>query len=339
LVAPQTATLAQLQQTMRQDRFEVLSYLVLKSQVILWHISGNEVNVRSVFLPRSGLIKKVASLRQSLSKPNRKFDEQTARELFLYLVQPALQWIKTDHLVIIPHDDLNYIPFQVLQNPADNKFLGERFQLSYMPNATTLLKLKKMESIRGGNLLAAADPDIVAAEEEVQAIGNLHSGRNKIISERLIDEASLKAQVADYKLVHLSVHGKFNPQEPLLSYLELSKGGSDDGRLTAAEMFGLPLAPNSLVVLSACDTGQAQATRANEVVGMVRALLYAGANNLILSSWSVDASATAVWMENFYREAESKPLSEAARQALLVVKKDPRYSHPYYWSPFLLIGK
>jgi CHAT domain-containing protein len=44
-------------------------------------------------------------------------------------------------------------------------------------------------------------------------------------------------------------------------------------------------------------------------------------------------------METFYREAESKPLSEAARLALLSVKKNPQYSHPYYWSPFRLIGK
>ncbi len=344
LVAPQTATLAQLQQAMRQDRFEVLSYLALKSQVILWHISGDAVNVRSVFLPRLALTKKVADLRQSLSErgqnDERKFDEQTAQQLFLFLVQPALQWIKTDHLVIIPHDDLNHIPFQVLQNPADNKFLGESFRLSYIPNATTLLKLKKMESIRGGNLLAAADPnDTADFENEVRAIGALHSGRNKIITDRLIDEASLKAQVADYKLVHLSVHGEFDRGAPLLSHLKLSKGGGDDGKLTAAEMFGLPLARDSLVVLSACETGQAQATSANEVLGMVRALLYAGANNLILSSWRVDAASTALWMETFYREAQSKPLSEAARRALLAVKNDPKYSHPYYWSPFLLIGK
>ena len=109
--------------------------------------------------------------------------------------------------------------------------------------------------------------------------------------------------------------------------------------LTAAEMFGLPLAPNSLVVLSACDTGQAQATRANEILGMVRALLYAGANSMVLSSWQVDAASTALWMETFYREAQSKPLSEAARLALVAVKSNPQYNHPYYWSPFLLIGK
>src|SRR5262249_52237331 len=103
--------------------------------------------------------------------------------------------------------------------------------------------------------------------------------------------------------------------------------------------FGLPLDNARLVVLSACDTGQAQATRANEVIGMMRALLYAGANNILLSSWEVDAASTALWMETFYREAQARTLPEAARAALATVKKDSRYSHPYYWSPFLLIGR
>lgn len=339
LLAPRTASLAQLQQAMRQDRFEVLSYVVLNGQVILWHIKDDGVNVRSIFLPRPDLIRKVTSLRQSLADKGGTFEQQTARELFLFLIQPALQWIKTNHLVIIPHDELNYIPFQVFQDPTNNQFLGERFQLSYAPNATTLLQLKKLETMRGGNLLAVADPGTVEFQDEVVAIGNVHSGRKKIVSSPLIDEASLKAQIGNYTLVHLSVHGEFKAETPLLSHLKLSKGGNEDGRLTAAEMFGLSLAPNSLVVLSACDTGQAEATRANEVVGMARALLYAGANNLILSSWRVDAASTAAWMETFYKEAESKPLSEAARQALLAVRKNPQYSHPYYWGPFLLIGK
>lgn len=336
LLAPRTATLDQLQQAMKQDRFEVLSYVVWRGQVILWHIKEDGVNVRSILLPRPELIRKVSSLRQSLKHPGRTFDHQTARELFLFLIQPALQWIKTNHLVIIPHDVLNYIPFQVFQDPTNNQFLGERFQLSYAPNATTLLQSKKIETIRGGHLLATADPEF---EEEVEAIGKIHSGRKKIVSSPLIDEASLKAQIGNYTLVHLSVHGEFTTDAPLLSHLKLRKDGTDDGKLTAAEMFGLSLAPNSLVVLSACETGQAEATQANEVTGMARALLYAGANNLILSSWSVDAAATAAWMETFYKEAESKPLSEAARQALLAVKKNPQYSHPYYWGPFLLIGK
>ena len=93
----------------------------------------------------------------------------------------------------------------------------------------------------------------------------------------------MKTLVRDFDVVHFSVHGKFDAAEPMLSYLQFARGADDDGRLTAAEMFGLPLERSRIVVLSACETGRAQATQANEILGMVRALIYAGAGTLVLS--------------------------------------------------------
>ncbi|MGH9844960.1 MAG: CHAT domain-containing protein, partial [Blastocatellia bacterium] len=324
--------------SMQRENYETLCYLIHDSQVVLWHISGDAVHVKSVVLFRGPLINKVTSLRKSLTDRNAKFDEQTARELFLFLIQPALEWIKSDRLVILPHDDLHYIPFQALIAP-DGRALGERFSISYAPSATVLLRMKKSENLARGRLLAVADSSSVEMQNEVNAIGRLYPQNSRVISNALMKESELKTLVGGYDLVHLSVHGKFTAQEPLLSHLTLAPGGADDGQLTAAEMFGLPLANARLVVLSACDTGQAQATRANEVIGMVRALLYAGANTIVLSSWEVDAASTALWMETFYREAQSKTPVEAARAALIAVKRDPRYSHPYFWSPFLLVGR
>jgi CHAT domain-containing protein/tetratricopeptide (TPR) repeat protein len=338
LIASKPVTLSSLQQVLKRDGSEVLSYLVQGSQIVLMHISGDAVHARSVVLIREHLVKKVTALRRSLRDPNEKFDEKSARELFLFLIQPALDWIKSDRLVIVPHDDLNYIPFQALIAP-DGRALGERFSISYAPSATVLMRLKKSENLRAGRLLAVADPSIVEAVREVTAIGNLYPQKSRIISNALIKESDLKAVVGSYDLIHCSVHGKFVTQEPLLSHLKLEPGPNDDGQLTAAEMFGLPLANARLVVLSACDTGQAQTTRAGEVIGMVRALLYAGANSIVLSAWEVDAASTALWMETFYREAQTKTPVEAARLALIAVKKDPRYAHPYFWSPFLLIGR
>ena len=201
------------------------------------------------------------------------------------------------------------------------------------------MRKKKAGSLRAGNLLAVADPQLEDARDEVQAIGGLYPGRSKIVFEVPAKESDIKAWVGGYDLIHLSVHGKFRADEPLLSHLVFSKGGPDDGNLTAAEMFGLPLEKARLVVLSACESGQVTATHANEIIGMERALLFAGANSLILSSWAVDAASTKLWMETFYREAQSKPLSEAARAALVAVKKRPEYNHPYHWAPFLLIGR
>jgi CHAT domain-containing protein len=264
-----------------------------------------------------------------MKDPRASFDQQTARELFLLLIQPALQWIKSDRLVILPHDDLHYLPFQALIDPANGRALGERFALSYAPSADVLLRLKRVDNLRAGRLLAVADPGMAEAQREVAAIGKLYPQGARLISNPLVKEGELKRMVGAYDLIHLSVHGRFVAQEPLLSHLKLAPHDNEDGQLTAAEMFGLPLQNARLVLLSACETGQAQATRANELLGMQRALLYAGAQSLALSAWEVDAAATALWMETFYRTAQSQPPAAAARAALIAVKQDARYAHPY----------
>ena len=339
LMVSQPATLAALQRSMREERYEMLQYLVLEHGVIVWHIAADAVFVRNVFLPRTQVIAKVRTLQKSLADRNAKFDETTARELFLFLIQPALGQIRSERLVIVPHDDLGAIPFQALQDPADGRFLGERFQISYAPSASVLLALRRSPGVAGGRLLAVADPGITAARPEVEAIAKLFPGRSKVVTDELAREADVKAWVRDFDVIHLSVHGKFDAAEPLLSYLNLGRGGGDDGRLTAAEMFGLPLDKSRVVVLSACETGRAEATYGNEILGMVRALIYAGAGTLVLSYWEVDSAATALWMQTFYEVAQSRPVPEAARAALVRVKGRPEFSHPYYWAAFAMTGR
>lgn len=337
LIVPQTATLASVQQSLKQDGYEVLYYMVLDDRLIIWHLNGDQTHVMSVWIPRVNLIKKVNLVRDSLERPDGEFDQKTARELFRFLIQPALKLVKSDKLVIIPHEDLNYLPFQVLFDADRNKFVGELFQLSYAPSATILLRLKEVKNIRAGKLLAVDSSDLVAGESEVNALGQLFSGRSKVVVDPQLKESILKSWIGDYDIVHLSIHGKFKNDEPLLSFLQLNPGNENEDQLTTAEMFGLPLSRAQLVVLSSCETGRVRATRANELIGMQRALLYAGANNLILPAWPVDPESTRLWMTTFYREAQSKPFSEAAQVALVAVKS--KYSHPHHWSPFLLIGK
>jgi CHAT domain-containing protein len=321
----------------------LLYYVVVENAVLLWHISGNEVQVKNVFLPHSELIKKTAALHDSLiaprDAPGAKFDEETSRQLFLFLIQPVLSSIKTKHLIIIPQEELNSIPFQALQNPQSGKYAGETFEISYAPSATVLATLEPKPNLKSGHLLAVADPDIHDASDEVQAIGALYPGRSKVAAQQATGKAEVKAWVGSYDLVHLSVHGKFNASDPLLSYLQFKETPTDNGRLTAAEMFGLPLQENSVVVLSACETGKVQVTHSSEVMGMVRSLLYAGAGDLVLSSWEVNAASTKLWMETFYRDGQTNPPAEAARLALVAVKSRPEYSHPFFWAPFVMTGK
>ena len=343
LTASEPVTLANVQRSAAEGGYDVLYYVVQSTGLILWHINGNEIHVKNVFLPQAQLIKKTTTLHDSLvarrDAPDATFDEQISRQLFLYLIQPVLSSIKSSHLIIVPQEELNSIPFQALQNPDTTKYLGETFAISYAPSATVLANLENKSPLKSGRLLAVADPDIHDAREEVDTIGKLYPGRSKVVDQDSVNKSDVKAWVSDYNVVHLSVHGKFNARDPLLSYLQFKEVSPDNGRLTAAEMFGLPLQKNSMVVLSACETGRVEATHANEILGIVRSLLYAGAGNLVLSSWEVNSGSTKLWMETFYQQGQATSPAEAAKRALVAVKSRSEYSHPFFWAPFVMTGK
>ena len=179
----------------------------------------------------------------------------------------------------------------------------------------------------------------MAGQDEAQAVAQLYAPRHKLLLDPLARETDVKRWAGEYDILHLSVHGNFSESEPLLSYVKLGRGGTDDGELTAAEMFGLPLTRSRLVVLSACETGKARVTHANELLGMQRALLYAGASTLVLSYWPVDSAATAAYMQAFHRAALKSAPPAAARAALKAVKANPAYAHPYHWAAFMLVGR
>jgi CHAT domain-containing protein len=339
LLNAKLVSLKEAQARARNGQYDLLYYLVWGDKLIIWHITGDDVQVRDVFFSRDLVDRSVAWLRESLSRGDSKFDEVSSRELFLVAINPVLKSIKTRHLVIIPHESLNVLPFQVLQDPADGKYLGEKFEITYAPSATVLANLERMPNLASGRLLAVAYPGMTDSMKEVQAIASLYPGRSKTITDVTLKNDELKRLARDYNLLHLSMHGEFQAVDPMLSFLVLrSATAQDDGHFTAADMFGLPLAKNSLVVLSACETGRVAVTRGNELLGMERALLYAGASTLVLTSWEVHAPSTALWMQTFYREGQTKSPSEAARLALIAVKARPEYRHPFYWGPFLMTG-
>jgi CHAT domain-containing protein/tetratricopeptide (TPR) repeat protein len=339
LLVSQPVSLESAQRSARQGNYDLICYLALSSGLIIWHITGDDVQVLDVMYSRSLVNQRVEELRQSLTRSDSEFDEQAARELFLVLIDPLQKSIKTRHLVILPHEQLNVLPFQVLQDPADGTYLGERFQISYAPSATVLAALDRQPDIAKGKLLAVADPRMHSAVEEVEAVARLYPGRSMVVDGELAQKEDVKAWARNFNLIHFSVHGTFDGSDPLGSAILLRPTAQDDGRFTAAEMFGLPLQKNSLVVMSACQTGQVKVTESSEILGLVRALVYAGASDLVLSSWEVDAESTKLWMETFYRAAQNKPPAEAARLALVAVKARPEYRHPFFWAPFLMTGR
>ena len=341
LLEARPASLEILQADMRDHQYEVLYYLIEPSQIIVWHLSSDQVLVRSIFLYERLLNEKIEQLQKSLKGPNPPpFDENMARQLFLFLIQPVLSHIKAKHLVIIPHKSLYFLPFQVLLSPQ-NQYLGELYTLSYAPSATLLLELNQLNNLKGANVLAVLDPRFKGKGDDVTAIYPLFAPKTSqvVLDKPDFDKSQLLKMLnaRSYQVVHLSLHGQFNNDDPMLSSLILPNRVP----LTAAEMFALPLKQTQLVTLSACEVGQVGLTRGHDILGMQRALLYAGTQAMILPMWQIDAEATVTWMKQFYQAAQTVSLPEAAQRASLVLKasKEKDWSHPFYWGGFQLIGK
>jgi CHAT domain-containing protein len=107
-------------------------------------------------------------------------------------------------------------------------------------------------------------------------------------------------------------------------------------RLTVSELYSMRLDAD-LVTLSACETGLGKVSNGDDVVGLVRGFLYAGANRVISTLWEIDDEATSKLMVSFYKDLKAgKPKAESLRTAQLGLRKD--FPHPRYWAAFQMTG-
>jgi tetratricopeptide (TPR) repeat protein len=232
--------------------------------------------------------------------------------------------------VVAPCGSLHYLPFHALHDGRG--YLAERAQISYAPSAGILKHTAARRTADGRSLAFGLSqrgqlPHAVAEAEQVAALLRGDA--------RVEDDATVAALVeaGDAPVLHLATHGEFRSDNPLFSGLSLA-----DGWLTTLDIFGLRLRA-SLVTLSACQTGRSVVGGGEELLGLARAFLSAGAASLLLSYWAVEDRSTAEFMAAFYTslaQGETKAAALQAAQARLL--DDDRYAHPYYWAPFALIG-
>ena len=109
--------------------------------------------------------------------------------------------------------------------------------------------------------------------------------------------------------------------------------------MTFGEVTGLDLQKVDLVTLSACETALGKNADGREITSLAKSFSDAGAKAVIASLWSVADQSTSELMTDFYRElAGGKSKGEALQSAEIQVLKNPKYAHPFYWAPFILMG-
>lgn len=276
-------------------------------------------------------------------------------------------------LAIVPDGLLTYLPFDILLTSAQTKsaaysdqpFLLHKYAIRNLFSASTLYPLtdeKKFSVQYAGfapNYKSAQAGTIDSAQSDITSFGPLNYNVQEVryASEYFggniftgieATEHQFRSESGRAKLMHLSMHGFVNTEDPSFSAMIFAANDSlrylssdHDGVLYLHELYNLSLDAD-LAVLSACETGSGRYSRGEGIVSLGKAFRYAGCENIVMSLWKVNDRTTADVMKIFFRNLSSgMGKSEALRHAKLSFISDPKnrhFAHPYYWSGFILTG-
>jgi CHAT domain-containing protein len=258
-------------------------------------------------------------------------DRQLAR-LYQLLIAPLAARLRSTRLIVVPHGVLHYVPFAALHDGTG--YLVERLTISLLPAASTLpaCRARPERPLACPLLVGVPDAAVPSVADEIGALGRLFP-QAKVLLGRAAREQELRAALADADALHLACHGVFRSASPLFSALKL-----DDGWLTVRDISSLDLRSCQLVTLSACETGVSYVAPGDELLGLTRGVLAAGARALLASQWPADDRHTAQLMERFYTALQQDGVGFAAalRQAQLDVLA--RAPHPFYWAAFFAVA-
>lgn len=185
---------------------------------------------------------------------------------------------------------------------------------------------------------------LASAGEEAKSIGQIYKDATIALGLDASLLAATSSDISNYSIIHFATHGFFNSLQPELSGLVLSlfdnQGKEQNGYLTANHIYNLRLNAD-LVVLSACQTGFGKEIKGEGILGLTRGFMYAGAQRVMFTIWSVNDQSTSVLMSKFYTAMKKDGLSPSAalRQAQIGMWKDKKWNLPYYWAAFQIQGE
>ncbi|MGB6169605.1 MAG: CHAT domain-containing protein [Geitlerinemataceae cyanobacterium] len=330
------------------DRHAAVFYpIVLEDRIeVLLSLPGRPPRRYATFMPQSDI---EATLEQLYQSFHLAYDSQKrlslSQQVYDWLIRPAeadLAQANIKTLVFVADNSLRNLPFSALYD--GEQYLVQKYAIALSASLQLLepqsIEPKKLRAMAGGLTEARLGfPALPAVAQEVRQI------QAEMPSEVLLDDdftrTSLRQQIsaAPFNTVHLATHAQFSStanETFLLTW---------DGRVKVKE-FGEWLTlrqqqnstPLELLVLSACQTAEGDPSA---TLGLAGLAVRSGARSTLATLWSVRDGSTADLMSEFYYQLnnqEGMGRAEALRQAQLKLLAQPEYDHPFFWSPFVLVG-
>ena len=318
-----------------RDRLEVIVSLPDKS---LQHYTQR--------IPQGELESVIEELRQTLQIRSRRKFYQPAQKLYSWLIAPILKELEQHNietLVFVPDGSFRNIPLATLYD--GKQYLVEQYNLALTPGLQLLASLP-LEQVNLKTLAAGITQQrrgFSSLEYVNQELINIQNYTDSVVlRDDKFTETRLQEQIetAQYPIVHIATHGQFS------SKLEDTFLLAWDNNITIKELEQLLDQNNSdqeqaieLLVLSACETAKGDKRATLGLAGMA---VKAGARTTLATLWTVFDQSTALTMNRFYEnltQSQGKVnKARALRQAQLNLINSRQFKHPYYWSPFIMLG-
>jgi CHAT domain-containing protein len=322
----------------------LLEYGLLEGEITAFVVTGATADQLSWKADTNRLRQNVVRLRGLLADPQSAEWPDLLDQVSMTLLGSVAARIPADtqQILVVPAGYLNYLPFPVLSLP-DGRALLDAYAVSYLPSASSLLYLgagtgKTGELFLGALGTSAVDgmPPLPGTLTETAGIAAEYPQARRASGQAFThDEARHALVSAD--TVHFATHGLLEEEAPLFSALLTSPAAGQPSRLSLYEIVGMKLRAR-LVVLSACETGLGKLGGGDEITGLTRTFLTAGADTVVASLWKVSDESTAMLMQEFYRRlGQGLAPSAALRESALAVRA--KYKHPFYWAPFVVTGR
>lgn len=343
----------------------LLNYYIGERRLMVFVVTKETVEFAELPVPKNfqdTLISYREMLKEPVSNANFKseFKEivSLSHSIYSWVLQPFEKTIKNKRLVIIPNDELSYIPFETLItdtsgiNDGNLNYGTLNYLLRTNPVSTlyTGQQLNKSKGkIHSTSKFAGFAPSYTdssdkyevldGASAEVKSISDYFNGE-LYIGKDANKEVFLK-KVPDYPIVHLAMHTALNKEDPLYSQLLFNNEENESvSPFHVHELLGHRF-NTKLLILSGCNSGYGELYPGEGIINLARTFFYSGIDNIIVTQWEVPDKSSSVIMSNFYKYlSKGHPVDAALQRSKInyLETADPMRLHPYYWSGYSVVG-
>lgn len=332
------------------DGVTFLQYAPLADHLYIFVVTNKTVKIYTPEAKPEELKKKVLAVRKQIttgeSGPPLTKNLCGLYDMLIAPIEAELASVKT--IAFIPNQILYYLPLQALAKKLPDgkvRYLIEDKEIVYLTAADVMRAVQPPDPGKSKDgMVAFGNPtgaNLPASEVEVKSIASVFPGTDVLSGAGVTKEAINSQQLFDKRIVHFATHGILNSTRPRDSYLQLASGGAPGSeKLSVREIWRLPMKKVEIVTLSACETALGdKEPDGGEITTLAEAFATAKVRTVVASLWSVGDESTKEFMMEFYKQLAAGASKTAALQsAQVALMKNPKYSRPLYWAPFVLMG-